>query len=187
MRAPFTILIVLTVLGCGEPDREATGSAAPPASPASAPATATSATDAAMASATATASAVVPPSLRGSWRGSYETKKAKVTIDPGVLEPSFIADNGQVASGRGALLLTIAEDGRVSGTMRGALGDAIVSGALEDEVLVATFHPRDAGAEPYMSGLVSARVDGGAMKGTLQSSSGDAVLARTGTVELTRE
>lgn len=188
-RAAPLALIGAVASGC-EPTGGAPSSGAPSSSATPSPsATARSSslvTSSPSSHATATSSSTAPAELVGVWRGPYESKKIKVTLDVGVMEPSFVADNGKTAAGKGTVELTVGADGGVRGTMKGALGDAIVTGAASERSIDAAFIGAS-DASPSMSGVLSLTLDGGTLRGDLRASSGDATLARGGPVELKRE
>lgn len=124
--------------------------------------------------------------LAGTWRGTFEAKKAKVTVDPGVSEPSFKKDKGTVATGPGKLEIVVAPDGTVSGHTEGALGRASVSGVCDEASLTASFHPTEEEG-PRMAGTIVLSHTDGRLSGTLSASSADATLARAATLELARD
>ncbi len=134
----------------------------------------------------ASASSSATTALAGTWRGSFESKKAKVTLDPGVTEPSFKKDKGTVATGPGKLELVVSPDGTVRGHTEGALGRATVSGACDEGTLTASFHPTEEEG-PRMAGTIVLSHSGGRLSGTLSASSADATLARTATLDLARD
>lgn len=187
-------MIAVALLGCGEPTGTvATGAASGgpvvPArsAPSASESTALPGAQSGRAVASAPASAVVPAELVGVWRGEYESNKTKVTLDVGVMEPSFVADRGKAASGKGTVELTIGADGGVTGSMKGPLGEAIVTGAATERAVDVSFTPIAPDASPYMTGVLALTLEAGALKGSLRASSGDATLARGGPVELTHE
>ncbi len=124
--------------------------------------------------------------LAGTWRGSFESKKAKVTLDPGVSEPSFKKDKGTVATGPGKIEIVVAPDGTVRGHTEGSLGRAIVSGSSDDPTLSASFLPADEDG-PRMAGTIVLTHSSGRLTGTLSASSADATLARAATLDLARD
>lgn len=123
----------------------------------------------------------------GAWSGSFEAKKAPVTLDPGVKDRAWSADDGKAASGPGTLSLQIGREGAVTGELAGALGAGTITGWVDGDRMTATFAPKSADSEPSMAGTLVLDAKDGAWTGSLRASSGDAVLVRAATVELKRQ
>lgn len=169
--------------GCGE----STG-AAPSGGPTVGPSVGTATAVTIAVSARVSASAVAPQSskLSGSWRGAFESKKAAVTLDPGVKESAWSADDGKAHAGKGEIDLQVAEDGVVAGKLSGALGSATIAGSAEGETLTMTFVPTDADSSESISGVIVLQLKDSKLSGDLKASSGDASFVRAATLELTR-
>lgn len=194
LRLKLSALLIAAHTSCGPnqgPDQEktsvphsASGSAA---SGSAAPALGGSA------SATASASSPAPPDSKwvGSWAGELDSKKAKVSLDPGVTEKTWAADDGRAASGTGTVSLVVTEDGSVSGRVEGALGPGKLVGALDPagELLSATLTPDQPDSAPAMSGTLVLAPQSGApeLTGTLRASSGSGEVVREATVKLKRK
>ena len=140
------------------------------------------------ASATGSLSAAGQPSnpLSGAWRGAFESKKAAVTLDPGVKEKTWSADDGKAHAGKAEIDLHVGVDGVVKGKLRGALGNATVAGMAEGETLTMTFVPADDDGSESISGVIVLQLKGAKLTGDLKASSGDATIVRAATLELTR-
>ncbi len=133
-------------------------------------------------------SAATPPtsSASGVWRGAFEAKKATVTLDPGVKERAWSADEGRAHAGKGEIDLQVLADGVVKGKLRGALGNATVAGTADGDALTMTFAPADGDSSESISGVITLRLKDGKLSGELKASSGDATIVRAATLELVR-
>ena len=134
------------------------------------------------------ASAGAAPSspLSGAWRGAFESKKAVVSLDPGVKEKAWSGDDGKAHAGKGEIDLHVASDGVVKGKLRGALGNANVAGTAEGETLTMTFAPADDGNSEWISGVIVLQLKDAKLSGELKAASGDASIVRAAALELTR-
>lgn len=171
----------LFATGCGE------GSGTAGSSPANASSTgAVAVTIAASVSAAGSVAAVPSNPLSGPWRGAFESKKAAVTLDPGVKEQAWSADDGKAHAGKGEIDLHVGADGVVKGKLRGALGNATVAGTAEGETLTMTFAPTDGDSNEWVSGVIVLQLKDAKLSGDLKAASGDATIVRAATLELTR-
>jgi hypothetical protein len=122
--------------------------------------------------------------LAGAWKGTFVAEVAKVTLDPGVGDP-WAKDKGTEAVGKGELELTIANDGTVTGRLKGSLGELVVKGVAEEKLVHATFSAER--PEPTtMAGTLELAVASGKLEGELRASSGDATLVRRAKVTTAR-
>jgi len=140
--------------------------------------TAGSATPAGSAAASASAKEAPSSKLAGRWSGTYESKKARVSLDPGVKDKALESDDGKAASGKGEIELTVAADGTVSGRVSGPLGPGVLSGMAETDGITATLAPEDPGADGAMTGTLALEPAQSDWKGTLRASSGSGEVAR---------
>lgn len=174
--------LALLLSGCGE----APGSS-PSAQPVASTAGSAPPTIAATASASSSAPASGPASpLAGAWRGTFDAKKATVTLDMGVKEPTWSADDGKAHAGKGEVELQVAADGTIKGSLRGSLGNATVAGTAEGDTLTMTFAPKESGDSEAISGVIALKLENAKLSGDLNASSGDATIVRTAKLELTR-
>jgi hypothetical protein len=122
----------------------------------------------------------------GSWRGAFTAERGAVTVPSGVPYRAWEKDPGG-ALGEGAIELTIADDGAISGSLKGALGELVVAGRMEDGALAAGLSPSDPDAENAMTGVLTGDAKGEAIAVELRVSSGDGRVVRKGTSELRRQ
>lgn len=118
----------------------------------------------------------------GSWQGSYKAELQKLETAAGGPK-QWKEDDGSTASGEGKLTLEAAADGTVTGTATGPLGEQAVSGKIEGEHVALALAPAD--PEGFRGVILASQKDG-AIQGTLSSSRGDALLARRGSISLSR-
>jgi hypothetical protein len=143
---------------------------------------------AASASAAAAPSASAPvvqkPWYEGAWSGSYKAERYEIELPVGRV-PAWSKDDGSAASGPGELKLTVDEQGAVTGTAKGALGPQNVRGQVIDESLRLELIPEEPSPETLRgAGLVER--SGDAVKGELRASSGNSLIVRKASIELTK-
>lgn len=150
------------------------------------------ATPAASAKASASASAAPPekpkPWFEGTWTGSYEAKKQPIEMSKkeGAVW-QWEKDDGGTGSGKGTLSLTVAEDGAITGTASGALGEQVVSGRVVDEEFRLRLKPKDMADIEAFGGTMTGKRDGDEVKGELKASSGDSINVRKASVTLEKQ
>jgi hypothetical protein len=181
--AAITVLTALPLFaaGCGEG-----GGTVASAGPNATASHASAGTIAASVSAASSVAAAPSNPLSGPWRGAFESKKASVTLDPGVKEKTWSSDDGKAHAGKGEIDLHVGADGVVKGKLRGALGNATVAGTAEGETLTMTFTPTDTDSDEWMSGVIVLQLKDAKLSGDLKAASGDASIVRAATLELTR-
>ncbi len=119
----------------------------------------------------------------GTWEGGGEAKRVSPTLDPGVKDADWAADDGARAVGPITFSITVDAEGRVQGTATGALGDCEVSGQTDGETIRASSRPR--AEEPgAMAGTLVVTLAADALEGELRASSADARLVRAASVTL---
>lgn len=92
-------------------------------------------------------------------------------------------DDGKLSSGEGTLSFVVSDDGAVSGTAAGALGELIVTGRVEgDRAALSLASPEPDG----FHGVALATQTADGMKGTLSASSADSLRVRKAELTLTR-
>lgn len=133
------------------------------------------------------AAAPIPKSnLAGTWTAPFVSERAKLTLDPGVFDKAWAADEGKDAVGDGTLELTIEEDGRVKGKLGGALGELTLAGMADGDVVNATFSSER--PEPTtFAGTIELAKKGDALEGELRASNGDAKIVRRATLTLKKK
>ena len=186
MVVPVRVLWVAALtLACGETDVTASSADATTAATATASGRQTSSAQTAATSSSA-APARPKSTLQGTWTATFKSELAKVTLEPGVSDKAWASDKGDAAVGEGTIELTIAESGLVKGTLKGALGELLIAGMAEGDVVNGTFTAER--PEPAtFSGTIELANKAGVLEGELRASSGDAKLVRRGTLSLKKK
>jgi len=174
-RAIALFVVALAAIGCGSDAGSTPSTTASPVASASV-------------TASASASATVPDDPRmGAWEGKFDAKRFKPSLDPGVSDPEWAADDGKSAIGAGTMTLAVDSEGHVSGTFDGALGEGTLSGATADRGVRVTLTPRDATAAGAMSGTLVADQEGDELVGEVRASSMDARTVRVASIRLAKK
>jgi hypothetical protein len=123
---------------------------------------------------------------RGEWTGSYQSVAHRLDLPPklGGL-PIWKIDDGKRAVGQGKISMTVQPDGTIAGAASGPLGDQALRGAMEGDAIAAKFVPMPADLSGYAGTLV-ARREGDHLTGTFAAATSDGLLAREGTLTLTK-
>lgn len=126
--------------------------------------------------------------LAGAWRGSYDAKKGSVEMPAKVKDKPRASDDGKAMAGPGKVELEVAADGNVRGKASGALGEATLSGKLDDAagVLRASWFPVDPSAPNAMTGVLIGLIKEGAIQAEIRVAGPDATLVREAKIELKR-
>jgi hypothetical protein len=136
-------------------------------------------------SASPSASAAPAPTkawFAGAWQGTFVAQLFRLELPVGGVK-EWKLDDGKLASGDGKLSLTVSDEGVVSGTASGALGDLAVTGRVEGDRAALSL----ASAQPDgFHGVLLATQTPEGMKGTLSASSADSLQVRKAEVTLTR-
>jgi hypothetical protein len=185
----LVIVLALSGLGCdNKPDLPDRG---PPPVPPRPPASVTgSASAAATGSAPPAASSALPPSGEGSfagtWEGTYDARKGAVVLPDRVKDKTRGDDDGKAMSGAGKVELTIAAGGDVRGKATGALGEARLTGKLDEgnSFLRASWYPEDASKPNAMTGVLYGPVKDGVIIAVIRVAGPDAVLVRESKIVL---
>ncbi len=161
----------------------------PPSSAAAAsPAASSAAAEAPSAQADTGAAAVAEASpWQGTWEGRYDAKKGSVVLPPKVKDPVRQKDDGKQATGAGTVTLTIAPNGELKGTAKGALGSATLVGKVEDDVVRASVFPEDPRAPDAMTGILIGKLKDDAIQAELRVTGPDATLVRESPVALRKK
>jgi hypothetical protein len=184
-----SVLLALSVLGCeNKPDLP--GKGPPPLPPRPTEAATSSAAAVATASAPPAASIALPASsdgaFTGTWEGSYDAKKGGVVLPDRVKDKTRGDDDGKLMSGPGKIELTVAAGGDVRGKATGALGEARLTGKLDEggSFLRVSWYPEDATKPNAMTGVLYGPVKDGVISAVIRVAGPDAVLVRESKVEL---
>jgi hypothetical protein len=181
-------LVALVVCGCQQdPKRDQ-----PPAGSASAAtAAAASAAPATSGSAGAAASAAVGSpdiaALVGTWEGSYDAKKGTVAMPTGEKDKHWSKDEGKTHVGAGTITLRVSPAGDIEGEAKGVLGEQVLSGKAEGNVLRATVSPKEATDPQGFTGVLVCLHKDGAAKGELKAAGPTADVVRESAVELKKK
>jgi hypothetical protein len=121
----------------------------------------------------------------GAWTGSYQSVPRRVEMkkSEGLLK-EWAEDDGGVATGEGKVTLRIDEAGSVEGESKGALGDLVASGEVDENTLRVRLKPADLAAQHALSGVLLAEKQGAAFAGTMKASTGDSLVVREATIKL---
>lgn len=168
----------LGALGCKKSDPEG-GPAPTESASAAAPGSA-----AAAGSAAASAAPGKAATKGGAFEGKYTTTAITAITVPEAAK--WKGEEGNDGVGEGKIAVDVAADGRVTGTVDGALGAGLVDGQLEGDVLTATIRRKDP-ADNGFYGTIAAKLSGDKGEGTLNVSRGNAGLVREGKLTLAKK
>ncbi len=121
---------------------------------------------------------------KGRWAGSFDAKKSEVSVPKGVPYRIWEKDDGSARSGKGQIELRVDAAGLVRGTLRGALGELVCAGLIDQGVLRVGLRPAKPNAPDAMSGVLTGKVLEGTITAKLTVSSHDGSLARAATLTL---
>jgi hypothetical protein len=174
MRVSVATLIVSAALGCDKAETSPTASTASAKTP--------------VASAAAPASASAAPVAQaawyvGKWSGSYEAQHYLIEVKKGEGLKQWADDEGKEGAGDGKLELDVGQDGTISGTASGVLGEMLASGRVDEESFRVQLKPKNP-TEASFQGFFVAKREGAAVKGRLSASSGDSLKVRDAPVKL---
>ncbi len=169
-------------LGCTKPPPDGSGGAtSATTATASAPGPATSALPSSSAATAGSGAAGSGAAKAASYDGKYTTTAVSaITVPEGT---KWKGEEGTEGVGEGKLSLEVGADGRVTGTVEGPLGAALVEGHVEGETLTATFRRKDP-ADNGFYGTLGGKVAGDKVEGALTASRGNAGLVREGKFSL---
>ena len=179
------LVFVALVMACDH----SSGGAAPAPSASVAPVASTPPREpASVASAAPSASASASAAIgaASSWKGAYKAKVGVVNAPKDSKIQLWAKDDGAAFVGDGSVHLTITGTS-VRGEAKGALGDQLVTGVLDDTELSARLDPKNPNTEGAMTGVLTGKLDGAAMTATLRVSGRNGNVVREATFTLTRE
>lgn len=126
--------------------------------------------------------------LAGTWQGSYDAKKGTVGLPPTVKDKTHAGDDGKAMSGPGKVEITISPAGEVKGKASGALGDATLTGRIDDGgMLGVSWFPDDATSPNAMTGVLTGLQKEGAIHGKIRVAGPDASIVREAQIDLKRK
>jgi hypothetical protein len=188
--ALVSVLLALSAIGCdNKPDLPEKGP--PPIPPRPIEAAATSASAAPPGSAPPPPSIALPAgpadsAFAGTWEGTYDAKKGAVVLPERVKDKTRGDDDGKLMSGAGKIELVVGPGGEVRGKATGALGEAHLTGKLDEggSFLRASWYPDDATKPSAMTGVLYGPVKDGVISAVIRVAGPDAVLVRESKVDL---
>lgn len=136
------------------------------------------------------ATAVAPGgAFTGAWQGAYDAKKGSVELPPKVKDKTRAADDGKAVAGAGKVELTISAEGEVRGKASGALGDATLTGKVDEGagMLRASWFPDDNTAPNAMTGVLIGILKDAVIAAEIRVAGPDATLVRESKIELKRK
>ncbi|MGC4069626.1 MAG: hypothetical protein QM784_34210 [Polyangiaceae bacterium] len=171
------ICAVLLTLGC---DKGASKSVEPaPSASAALPASRASA------NAEAVARATPSDSLAGHYEGTAVVSVGKSTTTKKEGAPSnWEQDEGKRFTGECRISITIAPNGTVDGTLKGALGDHELRGAIAGDDVRAVLVPTNGEVTSIQNGYLSLARSNAGLKGKLTAASGDSLHLRVAELDL---
>jgi hypothetical protein len=159
-----------TLLACGKSSADSPAtSTTTSTSTATAPSTSTS-TSTPTSSSTPTPTSSATPTTPGTLSGDYDSKASTVVVPNAKWKGD---DDGKFGLGTGTMTLTLAADGSVTGTLSGALGDALLFGHADGATITGTMIPKTPGADSFYGTFVAEKKDNTA-KGKLMASRSNA-------------
>lgn len=180
-------LLALSALGCeSKPDLPEKGPPPLPPRPNAGSVAAPAASGSAGPAASIALAAPGETSLAGTWEGSYDARKGAVVLPDRVKDKTRGNDDGKLMSGPGKVELTIAPSGEVRGKATGALGEARLTGKLDEAgtYLSVSWYPEDATRPNAMTGVLLGPIKDGVITAMIRVAGPDAVLVREAKVEL---
>ncbi len=121
----------------------------------------------------------------GTWKGDFAAlRRASTTTTKEGGPGAWEKDNGQKLSGPGALEIVVDNHGRVSGTLKGALGELGLRGQIDGEELRANLVANGEDLTAIHNGTLVLAHESDTLKGRLAAGSGDALAMRQADVVL---
>jgi hypothetical protein len=182
-----SVLVLATLLG-GCP-KSGKGNKPAPSASAAAPASASVATPASEAGAPTGSSRPGTATASASYQGTYSLSPASIYIGTGKDYASVkqAKDDPSKQVGSGAITLTIAPDGRVSGTVdSGPAAPAVIDGNLMGDEVRGNVR-RKAPSDDGLTGTLSGKVSAGGVEGKLALAEANAAIVREGQLSLKKQ
>ncbi|HEY4157650.1 MAG TPA: hypothetical protein VGM29_06115 [Polyangiaceae bacterium] len=123
------------------------------------------------------------PWFAGKFVGSYLAENAAPKAEVGAPR-QWQKDDGKTAVGPGTLTLSIADDGAIQGSAQGVLGDEVLNGKVENDVVRGTLL---ASNDTSFRGTLIAARSGDGFTGSIHASSADSNTVRAASLELKRQ
>lgn len=121
----------------------------------------------------------------GTWKGDFAAaRRASTTTTKEGGPGAWEKDNGQKLSGPGALEIVVDGNGRVSGTLKGALGELGLRGQIDGEELRANLVANSEDPAAIHHGTLILAHESDTLTGRLSAGSGDALTMRQADVAL---
>ncbi|MCS6898626.1 MAG: hypothetical protein NZX77_02500 [Polyangiaceae bacterium] len=140
-------------------------------------------------SASATTPAKPEEAPLSTWKGTFKSRPGNVTLSKEAAEAIKVwsKDPGKEMVGDGTISLWLpVSKGLVRGEIRGALGDLLVNGELEDDQFRARVDPKDPNDPKAMTGILHGKRRGDSWEGMLRVASRNANLVREAEFKLTQ-
>jgi hypothetical protein len=194
VRTLYPAALMLTLASGCDPDTKPAPTGAGSAT-GRAPGATSGAVSSAAGAASAAPSAAAPGSagageasaLGGTWEGAYDAKKGTVAQPSGHKDKIWAKDDGKTAIGAGTIKVVVKPGGDIEGEAKGALGDQLITGKADGNVLRATVSPRDPKDAQGYTGILVALLKDGALKGELKAAGPTADFVRESDVELKKK
>lgn len=171
------LVLVLLACACGRGSQEV------PAGPA--PSVVASSSAAAVASAAPSASVAAAGTAPQAWHGKYTTTPGSLVVPKDWAKTHWSSSDTTAGVGDGTMLLTVdPATHRITGTLDGAIGAAVVEGLLGEGGLTATIRRKDP-TDKGLAGTLVATASADKVTGTLTLTTGDGATLRSGTFTLT--
>ena len=178
MKGLLALVLLPIACACGHSSQDGATGAAPSAATASTPAVP-------LASTSPSASASAPAASPSAWKGSYKTAAGALAVPSAFAKNHYASNDATTGVGDGAIQLTVdSTTRRVTGTLDGAIGAAVVEGLLGDGQLSGAVRRKDP-TDKGLAGTLLATVSADKITGTLTLATGDGATLRTGTFTLT--
>jgi hypothetical protein len=172
-------VVALTLLagGCGRASQEGTAGPTPSVVGSASTSPVTSAAPSA-----SVAAASGPPQA---WHGKYTTTAGSLVVPKDWAKTHWSSSDTTAGVGDGSMQLTVDPGShRVSGTLDGAIGAAVVEGVVGSDGLTASVRRKEP-TDKGLAGTLVATVSADKVTGTLTLTTGDGAMLRTGTFTLT--
>jgi hypothetical protein len=177
MRSIAVFGVVTLACACGHSSQEPSAAPALSASPAS--------SVAAVASAAPSASVAAAAATPQSWRGKYTTTPASLVVPKDWSKTHWSSADTTTGVGDGTLQLSVdPATHRVTGSLDGVVGAAVVEGFVGADGLTASVRRKDP-TDKGLAGTLLAAIATDKVTGTLTLASGDGATLRSGTFTLT--
>jgi len=190
-RAFESLVMLALVFALSACDQKSSPTSAPPTVASAAPVTsavppASVAASVAPPAASSAPAPAVAPETATRWAGTYQSEKAKVATPDKVKDLTWTKDDGTAAIGSGTIKIEVTGTS-VGGSSTGPLGNLIASGVYDGKELRVSLSPKDTAEPGAMRCSGVAELKDGALRGTLQCASANAVVVRKVSYELKPE